>query len=74
MQYISDQRNSLVVSLHNAWCRVRYVYRVGLIPALHHRHVFNHWTGARNLLCWCGGVKVYGVEHIDRTVLKHVDS
>ena len=74
MKHISDQRNELVIGLHNAWCRVRYVYRIGLVPALCHRHVFKRWTGAHNLLCWCGSVKVYGVEHVDCTVLKHVDS
>lgn len=56
--HISEQRNGFVIALHNAWSRVIYAKRIGVIPALEHRHVFKRWTGAHNLLCWCGGVRL----------------
>lgn len=58
MKHISVQSNGLVIRFHNAWSRVLYACRIGLIPALKHRHRFQRWTGAHNLLCWCGGVKL----------------
>jgi len=57
MKHISDQDNRLVIALHNAWSRVLYFVKIGAVPALKHRHRFQRWTGSRNLLCWCGGVK-----------------
>lgn len=58
MQHISSQRSHFKIALHNAWSRVLYVIKIGVIPGLAHRHTFKQWTGARNLLCWCGGVKL----------------
>lgn len=55
--HISEQPSRLVIRLHNAWCRIIYAKRLGAITALKHRHVFKRWTGARNLLCWCGAVE-----------------
>lgn len=56
--HVSDQRNRLIIALHNTWSRVVYAKRLGLVTALRHRHRFQRWSGARNLLCWCGGVKL----------------
>lgn len=58
MKHISDQHNRLIIAVHNAWCRLVYAKRIGILVALKHRHRFQRWTGAHNLLCWCGGVKV----------------
>lgn len=58
MKHISEQDNKLVIAFNNAWSRVLYAVKIGVIPALKHRHRFQRWTGARNLLCWCGGVKL----------------
>jgi hypothetical protein len=58
MRHISEQNNKVIIALHNLWCRVLYTKRIGIIPALRHRHRFQRWTGAQNLLCWCGGVKI----------------
>lgn len=57
MKHISDEGNGFVIALHNAWCRLLYMKRIGVITALKHRHVFQRWTGAHNLLCWCGSVR-----------------
>lgn len=58
MKHISDQDSKLVVVLNNMWSRVLYIKRIGIMPALEHRCHFQRWTGARNLLCWCGSVKI----------------
>lgn len=61
MRHISEQDSGVIIALNNAWSRVLYIWRIGIIPALKHRHRFQRWTGARNLLCWCGSVKLPGV-------------
>lgn len=61
MKHISEQQNRFVIALHNVWSRIVCAKRIGLGFALKHRCRFQRWCCSRNLLCWCGGVKIANV-------------
>jgi hypothetical protein len=56
VKHISESTNFLRLAIFNARCRLNYIWRLGWAGVVH-RHIFKRWTGASNLLCWCGAVR-----------------